>query len=112
MAQRHSAACCVVENKRSCLAGPVISGSASVHRQCPCLISQIMNEKEADVMIMCRTTSELWSEKAFGSISRSAIAATKAGGRVQGAETHFLFHENLVIFRGNDEGPALSVSRK
>lgn len=37
-------------------------------------------------------TSEPWSEKAFGSISRSAIAATKTGGHVQAA------HENLVTF--------------
>lgn len=37
-------------------------------------------------------TSEPWSEKAFGSISRSAIAATKTGGHVQAAP------ENLVTF--------------
>lgn len=59
-----------------------------------------------------RTTSEPWSEKAFGSISRPSLAATKAGWRVQVAETHFLFHENLGTFQENDKDPALSVSRK
>lgn len=51
--KRHSVACVVENNTSSCLAGWVSPGSANVCRQCHCLISQIMNEKEADVMIMC-----------------------------------------------------------
>lgn len=44
---------CVVEKPWSCLAGWVFSRFTCVHRECPCLISQIMNERVADVTIMC-----------------------------------------------------------
>lgn len=79
--KRHSAACVVENNTSSCLAGWVSPGSVNVHRQCPCLISQIMNEKEADVQ---RTgTSEPLCEKVFGCISWSLITAKNPGGNQQ-----------------------------
>lgn len=107
------AACRVVENKRSCLAGPVISGSGCA----PSVSLPYKSDHEwkrhwCHDDVQRRKTSEPWSKKAFGSISRPSFAATKASECVQVAETHFLFHENLKTFRGNDEDAVVSVSRK